>query len=190
MFESLSTRLQDVFKTPSRRVAADAREHRSGAARDSARAARSRRQLQGRQGVHRSRPRPGDGRAAGQQRPARPVAVAAGRQDRPRRDGGALRRRRRRPPADEQAAAGHPAARPAGRRQDDDGREAGEVAGEAGTPSAAGVDRRQAAGGDSAAERRRRRRRRCACTIRRRRWIRWRARRARWPKPARSASTR
>ena len=65
-----------------------------------------------------------------------------------------------------QAAARHPAARAAGRRQDDDGRQAGEVAGEAGQASAAGVDRRQAAGGDPAAERRRARRPACACTIR------------------------
>ena len=90
MFESLSTRLQDVFRD-SRRGTAHAREHRGGAARDPAGAARSRRQLQGRQGVHRPRPRPGDGPG----RAPQPDAVAAGRQDRPRRDGGALRRRRR-----------------------------------------------------------------------------------------------
>src|ERR1700757_2145398 len=46
----------------------------------------------------------------------------------------------------EQAAARHPAARPAGRRQDDDGGQAGEVADQAGTPPDAGVDRREAAG--------------------------------------------
>ena len=65
----------------------------------------------------------------------------------------------------QQAAARHPAARPAGRGQDDDGRQAGEVADQAGPAPAAGVDRRQAAGGDPAAERRRARRPACACTI-------------------------
>ena len=54
-----------------------------------------------------------------------------------------------------EAAARHPDARPAGRRQDDDVGEAGEVAGEAGQASAARVDRRQASGRDPAAERRR-----------------------------------
>ena len=112
-------------------------------------------------------------RAMDQDGPQEPVAVAAGRQDRPRRDAGALRRCRRRPAATtHQAAARHPAARPAGRGQDDDRGQAGEVADEAGTPSAARLDRRQAAGGDSAAERRRRRRPACACTIRPARWIR------------------
>ena len=57
-----------------------------------------------------------------------------------------------------QAAARHPAARAAGRRQDDDGRQAGEVADEAGPAPAARLDRRQASGRDPAAERRRRRR--------------------------------
>ena len=151
MFDSLSTRLQDVFKTLRGQGRLTRRPGRGRAARDSARAARGRRQFQGRQGVHRPRPRPRDGAGGA----AKPVAVAAGRQDRPRRDGGALRRRRRGPAADEQAAARHPAARAAGRRQDDDGGQAGEVAGEAGTPSAAGLDRRQASGGDRAAERRR-----------------------------------
>ena len=63
----------------------------------------------------------------------------------------------------QQAAARDPAARPAGRGQDDDRGQAGEVADEAGPASAAGVDRRQASGGDSAAERRRRRRPACGC---------------------------
>ena len=97
MFESLSTRLQDVFKTLRGEARLTPENDRGRAARDSARAARSGRQLQGRQGVHRPRARPGDG--AG--RAPQPVAVAAGRQDRPRRDAGALRRRRRRPAADD-----------------------------------------------------------------------------------------
>ena len=52
-------------------------------------------------------------------------------------------------PPSHAAAAGHPAARPAGLRQDDDVRQARAVAGEAGQAPAAGVDRRAAAGRDS-----------------------------------------
>ena len=66
----------------------------------------------------------------------------------------------------QQAAAGHPDARAAGRGQDDDGGQAGDVADQAGEASLAGVDRRQAAGGDPAAERRRAKRPAFACTIR------------------------
>ena len=58
-------------------------------------------------------------------------------------------------PATAAAAARRPDARPAGIRQDDDERQAWAVADEAGEASAAGVDRRQASGGDRAAERRR-----------------------------------
>ena len=54
-----------------------------------------------------------------------------------------------------QAAARDPAARASGRGQDDDGGQAGDVADQAGEASAAGVDRRQAPGGDPAAEPRR-----------------------------------
>ena len=60
--------------------------------------------------------------------------------------------------------------------------QAGEVADEAGPASAAGLDRRQASGRHPAAERRRRRRPACGCTTRPARWIRWRAPRARWRK--------
>ena len=68
--------------------------------------------------------------------------------------------------ADEQAAARDPDARAAGRGQDDDGGQAGDVADQAGEASPAGVDRREASGGDPAAERRRARRRAFGCTIR------------------------
>ncbi len=54
-----------------------------------------------------------------------------------------------------QAAARHPDARAAGRGQDDDVGQAGGVAEEAGQASPAGVDGREASGRDSAAERRR-----------------------------------
>ncbi len=63
--------------------------------------------------------------------------------------------RRRRSAGDDEASARHPAARPAGRGQDDDVGKAGHVAREAGPPPAAGFDRREASGRDSAAERRR-----------------------------------
>ena len=180
MFDSLSTRLQDVFKTlrgetrlTPENIEAALREIRLALleADVNFKVVKA--------FVDRVRDR-----AMGQDVLAQPVAVAAGRQDRPRRDAGALRRCRRRAAADEQAAARHPAARAAGRRQDDDGRQAGEVADEAGPASAAGLDRRQAAGRDPAAERRRRRRPACGCTIRPASWIRWRARRARWRRPA------
>ena len=90
MFDSLSDRLQGVFRslrgeTPHRA------DRRSGAARDPAGAARSGRQLQGRQGVHRPRARPG-GRSGG---PQEPDAGAAGRPHRARRDAGAVRRHAR-----------------------------------------------------------------------------------------------
>ena len=157
MFESLSTRLQDVFKTLRGRVAADAREHRGGAARDSARAARSRRQLQGRQGVRRPRARSRDGRGRGNRTSSAAGLAPSQQVVKIVRDEmvalfgnaeGGLQ------PTTE-AAARDPDARPAGRRQDDDRREAGDVADEAGQASAAGLDGRQASGGDSAAERRR-----------------------------------
>ena len=77
MFESLSTRLQDVFKTLRGGIEAHAGEHRGGAPRDSSRAARSGRQLQGRQGLHRPGPRPGDGRGHGRDVLRRLGAVAA-----------------------------------------------------------------------------------------------------------------
>jgi hypothetical protein len=87
MFESLST----ACRTSSSRFAArpaSPRRRRGRAARDPAGAARGRRQLQGRQGVHRPRPRQGV-----DQEVLEPDAGAAGRADRPRRDAGALRRR-------------------------------------------------------------------------------------------------
>ena len=61
MFDSLSTRLQDVFKSLRGQGRLTPETHRSRASRDSARAARSGRQFQGRQGVHRPRARSGDG---------------------------------------------------------------------------------------------------------------------------------
>ena len=86
-------------RTSSRRLRGEARltpeTIEAALPRDSARAARGRRQLQGRQGLHRPRTRPGDGAGRAWQ----PVAGAAGRPDRPRRDAGALRRRRGRPAA-------------------------------------------------------------------------------------------
>ena len=51
MFDSLSTRLQDVFKTLRGETRLTPENDRGGAARDPARAARGRRQLQGRQGA-------------------------------------------------------------------------------------------------------------------------------------------
>ena len=97
---------------------------------------------------------------------------AAGRPHRARRDAGAVRRHRRRAAAVAGAAARHPAARPPGLGQDDDVGQARALAGEAGAASAAGLDRRAASGGDRAAVGRRRSRPACACTIRRASWIR------------------
>ena len=96
MFDSLSDRLQDVFRNLRGEARLTEANGRGGAARNPAGAARSRRQLQGRQGVRRSGARPGDGPGGA----AQPDAGAAGRPDRPRRDAGAVRRRRGRPAAD------------------------------------------------------------------------------------------
>ena len=97
MFESLSTRLQDVFKT----LRGEARltpENVEAALREIRLAL-----LEAdvnfkvvKAFIDRVRDR-----AMGQDVLAQPVAVAAGRQDRPRRDAGALRRCRRRPAADD-----------------------------------------------------------------------------------------
>ena len=97
MFDSLSTRLQDVFKT----LRGEARltpENIEAALREIRLAL-----LEAdvnfkvvKAFIDRVRDR-----AMGQDVLRQPVAVAAGRQDRPRRDGGALRRRRRRPAADD-----------------------------------------------------------------------------------------
>ena len=121
---------------------------------------------------------------------AEPVAVAAGRQDRPRRDAGALRRRRRR-------AARRRRKRPrvilllglqgAGKTTTA-GKLAKWLAKQGRHPLLVSTDV-QAAGGHPAAERRRRSRPACACTIRPARWIRWRARRARSPRRRTSGST-
>ena len=63
MFENLSEKLQRAFKTLRGAGHPQRREHPGGAARDPPGAARSRRQLQGRQAAH--RPHPGQGRRAG-----------------------------------------------------------------------------------------------------------------------------
>ena len=87
------------------------------------------------------------------------------------------------------AAARDPAARPAGFGQDDDVGEAWAVAGEAGPASAAGVDRRAPSGGDRAAVGGRRSRPACGSTTRPARWIRCGAPPARWRKRRTAAST-
>ena len=92
MFDSLSDRLQEVFRSLRGEARLTEADRRGRAARDPAGAARSRRQLQGRQSVHRSRPRPRR-RSGGLEEPD---ACAAGRADRPRRDARALRRHARR----------------------------------------------------------------------------------------------
>ena len=140
MFDSLST----ASRTSSDRCAAErlTERRRGGAARDPAGAARGRRQLQGRQGVHRSRARPGDRTrtCCASLSPAQQVVKIV-------RDEmlalfgdaqGGL------PPTGARPAR-HPAARPAGRGQDDDGRQAGAVADQARAASAARVDRRASA---------------------------------------------
>ena len=82
-----------------------------------------------------------------------------------------------------------PAARAAGLGQDDDVRQAGALAGEAGPASAARLDRRAAPGGDRAAVGRRRSRRACGCTIRRARWTRCSARERRADRGAATAAS-
>ena len=160
------------FPLDPRRRPADGRDGRGGAPGDPAGAARGRRQLQGRQGVHRS----GARSRARSGSPSQPDAGAAGRQDRPRRDAGALRRAKGGLQPTDRAPARHADARPAGLGQDDDDRQARAMADASRDAPAAGLDRRAASRGHRAAERARTSRRRCACTIRRASWIRWRAR--------------
>ena len=121
--------------------------------------------------------------------PAKPVAVAAGREDRPRRDARALRRHEGRAQREQQAAAGRPAARTAGRR----GRRPPPGSWRSGWPGRGGIrcSCRPTSSGrprsqqlNVVAEKAGVR-----CTIRLARSIRWRAPGGRWPKPATGGST-
>jgi len=105
MFESLSTPPAGRLQDPPRRIASDAREYRSRAARDSSRVARGRRQFQGRQSVCRPRAGQGDG-GRRNRRASEPGRRRSRSSDRSGRDGGPLRKRRRRAPDDESAPAG------------------------------------------------------------------------------------
>ncbi len=158
-----------------RRRTAHRGERRSSAARDSSGAARGGRQLQGRQGIHRSRPRSDDGPGGPSQLDAGP----AGRAHRARRDAGAVRRRQGWFTASERHATRHHAPRAAGLGQDDDRRQARTLARQAGPASVARFDRRTKTRGDPAADRYSGRRRSCASTIRRASSTRSRARRER-----------
>ena len=137
---------------PAGRGAADRVAGRRRPARNPSGAARGRRQLQRRQGLHRSRPRPRHGPGGA----AQPVAGAAGREDRPRRAAGALCRHRGRPDEGRAEAAGRAAARPAGRGQDDHVGQAGALAEAPGQEPGDGVHRRAPSRRDPAARDRRR----------------------------------
>ena len=186
MFESLSKRLQDVFKTLRGQGRLTRRERRGGAARDSPRAARSGRQLQGRQGVHRSRAR--------SRRWARTCCAACRRRSRSSRSSatrcwrssatpkaGCSRRRSGRASILLLGLQGAGKTTTAGKL-------AKWLTKQGRHPLLVSTDV-QASGRDPAAERRRREGRRAGARSGRARWIRWRARRARSPKRRTSGST-
>src|SRR6266496_4466634 len=126
MFESLSTRLQDVFKalrgesrlTPEN-IEAALREIRLAL-------------LEADVNFKVVKAFIDRVRDCGKRRPAGPGPFAAGRQDRPRRDGGPLRQRRRRSAAVEQAASRDSAVGAAGGGKDDHRGQARKMAGETG----------------------------------------------------------
>ena len=147
MFDALSNRLQDVFQSLKGETRLTEATVERVLRRDPPGAARSRRQLQGRQGVRRSRARSGDGSGGPQgpqrrrSRSSRSFAMSCSRCS-------AMPRAGCRKP---RPAARDLDARPAGLGQDHDHRQAREVAREAGPPPDRRLDRRAAPGGDPAA---------------------------------------